>query len=113
MSPTEQIQQIERNIEAGKVAVELNAALQRLLANRDFKAVIADGYLNKEAIRLVHAKSNPSLQTPVHQAAIIRDIDAIGALAQYFNNVTLMGDMAAKGLAADEEARAELLAEGA
>jgi hypothetical protein len=111
MNTTEQIKQIDRNIEAAKEVLELTSALDRLLTNRDFRKVITEGYLTKEAVRLVQIKGQPAMQTPEKQAAIMRDIDSIGSLHQYFNTLFQQGGIAAKQITDDEEMRLELTAE--
>ncbi len=110
---TDQVREIEENIAQARQFVELNAALGRLTANRDFKAVIQDGYLQKEAVRLVHLKADPSMQTAERQASVVRDLDAIGGLLQYFRTVEHNASIAAKAIESGEETMAEILAEGA
>lgn len=104
-------QQIEQNIKANKETVAFNAALNRLYSNRDFKQVIMDGYLNKEAVRLVHLKAAPAMQTEAHQQSINSQIDAIGNLLQFFNTTRQLADIAARSIAGDEETLAELMNE--
>lgn len=106
------IQAIEKNIAEARKIVEFGQALERLQENRDFKAVIQTGYLKEEAIRLVHAKANPALQSADSQRAIIQQMDAIGSLTQYFDTVFHKASIAAKAIMSDEEARDEILAEG-
>lgn len=107
----QQIQEIEMSIAQSKKMIDLGSALERLRANKDFKKVIQEGYFEKEAIRLVHLKADPSMQTPERQASIIRDMDAIGTLDQYFGSVFHQARLAAKAIEADEEALTELTAE--
>lgn len=108
----EQLQELDANIKEAKKLVTLGAALERLRNNGDFKKVIMDGYFEREAIRLVHLKSDVSMQTPERQASILAQMDAIGNLNQYFTTVLRTADLAKKNIAADEETRDELLAEG-
>lgn len=105
------VQAIEENIQQAKKMVEQGNALERLRNNRDFKHIIQEGYFEKEAIRLVHLKVDPNMQTAERQQSIIRDMDAIGSLNQYLQGVYRKADMAAKAIQADEEARDEILAE--
>lgn len=105
------VRQIEASISSAKQHVELDKALERLESNRDFKAVITEGYLEKEAVRLVHLKSDPQMQTPDRQAAVSAQIDSIGGLVQYFRTVSQLAKLAVKSIAADESERDELLAE--
>ena len=105
------VQQIQANIDRAQEIIKLDKALERLESNQDFKAVIIDGYLEKEAVRLVHLKSDPAMQNPSSQASVTAQIDAIGGLVQYFRTVGQLASIAAKSIAADETERDELLAE--
>lgn len=112
MNNSQEIQAIELSIKRGQYLVEQGNALERLKSNKDFKKVILDSYFEQEAIRLVQLKADPSMQTEEKQASIIKQMDAIGAVAQYFQTVLTLANMARKAMAADEEMRDELLAEG-
>lgn len=107
------VQAIEANIAEARKIVDFGHALERLQNNADFKKVVKEGYFKDEAIRLVHAKSNPNLQSADSQRFIIQQMDAIGSLTQYFDMVFHKASLAAKAIDADEEARDEILAEGA
>lgn len=91
--------QIEAQIAAAKETADMATALDRLKSNRDFKKVILQGYFKDEAIRLVQVKGNPDVQHPSSQAAIIRDIDAIGSLFQFLNQIEREGNQAEKTIA--------------
>lgn len=107
------LEQLDQDIRTSRETVELGNALDRLVHNPDFKRVVAQGYLNQEAIRLVHLKADPAMQRPDTQAAIVRDIDAIGALASYFNVIRRHAAMAADQMNDAEEMRSQILDEGA
>lgn len=111
MSYDTTVQQIELNIARSKEILEVNSALLRLEGNRDFRLVIKSGYLEQEAIRLVHLKADPAFQSAERQASIIDSINAIGGLLQYFRTVAHNASVAAKGIEADEATRDEILAE--
>jgi len=107
------VQQIEANITRAKETIEFHKTLVRLEENRDFRKLIKDGYLKQEAIRLVHLKADPAYQTADRQAAIDKDIHAIGGLLQFFRTVEHNASVAEKSIEMDEFARDELLAEEA
>ena len=109
MSNKEQLAELERNIEASKQFVDVGAALTRLNSNKDFRTVVTSGYFEKEAIRLVHLKAEPGMQTPERQAAVIRDIDSIGAFHQYLMLVHMQAERAGATIKGDEETREEIL----
>lgn len=106
-----QVQRIQQNILRAKEIVEFDKALQRLEANRDFQKVIKEGYLKAEAIRLVHLKADPSMQTPERQLSVITQIDAIGGLASYFRTVSFAANMALKTIEGDEATLEDLAVE--
>jgi hypothetical protein len=110
---TNQIQAIEANIKEARKLVELGDAMERLKGNKDFKTLVMEGYFEKEAIRLVQAKSNPSLQSPEMQKSILTQIDAIGNLNLYFSTVAQQAAIARKTIEQDEAVRDEILAEEA
>lgn len=106
------IDQLHRNITDNKAFVSLQQSLLRLQANRDFQTVISQGYLRDEAVRLVHARSNAALQSPLDQAALLRDIDAIGSLEAFFRKIEQQARQAVSHIDADEETIADLLSGG-
>lgn len=91
---TTEIERLEHSTQKAKEHLDLGNALERLLNNRDFKAVIQHGYFEQEAIRLVHLKADPAMDRPDKQACILRDIDAIGTLAGYLNEIKRRADLA-------------------
>lgn len=107
----EQIESIERSIKQAKVIVDFGDAIERLRSNKDFKKVFSEGYFQQEAIRLVHLKADPSMQTPASQESIIAQMDAIGAVSQYLTIGLQLAVMAGKQIASDEETREEIIAE--
>lgn len=109
MNNESHIQELDRSIAENNKLVELAKSLERLENNRDFRRIIGEGYFNQEAVRLVHLKADQAMQSPASQAAILRDIDAIGTLAGYFRSVRIQAGMAAASIDAAEEQRIELL----
>jgi hypothetical protein len=105
------VQRIDENIRNAQEVVALNDCLNRLVENRDFRALIKVGYMEKESIRLVHLLVNPAFQTPERQASIQSQIRAIGELLQFFNTVRHNAEIAKKAIASDEATREEILAE--
>lgn len=111
MDNTKAIQDIELNIKQAKELVDTGRALDRLRNNKDFIEVVKKGFFEQEAVRLVHLKSDPSMQSADSQLSINKQMDAIGALNQYFQVVYHRAELAEKAISADEEARDELLQE--
>jgi hypothetical protein len=113
MDKQEQINSIERDIKDARVAKDLGSALVRLTNSRDFRAVITQGYFKDEAVRLVHLKGDPNMQTPEKQASILTQIDAIAVLNQYFLVIQLAAGMADKAIEGGEAVLDELRTEEA
>jgi hypothetical protein len=108
MSSIEVTKALETSIQRSKQTVELGQALERLLSNRDFRTVVRDGYFKEEAIRLVHLRVDPSVQTPAMQDSIIKQMDAIGALSQYFTVINRQAEMARRAIESDEATLEEI-----
>lgn len=109
---TSEIQQLEHEIQQSKKTLELGNALERLFNNRDFKNIILKGYLEQEAVRLVHLKADPSMAHPDKQASVIRDIDAIGSFDGFLREIKRQADLARKSVASAEDALDAIRAEG-
>ena len=107
-----QIRELEAAMEEANKAKALNAALERLMGNRDFQAVVLVGFLQQEAVRLVQAKAAPDNQSPEKQSAILRGLDAVGHFHQFLLNVSLQAEVAEKTLEDSESERDLLLARG-
>ena len=108
----QQIEEIEISIEQARESIAKMEALLNLTKNKDFKLVIEEGYFEKEASRCVLLKADPNIQDEASQKMLDNTIIAIGYLRQYFTTVMQLGRMAQHSLAADEETKQELLAEG-
>lgn len=113
MSKEDEINSIERNVRDAKETKALGTALERLINNRDFRTVIKEGYFKAEAVRLVHARGDVACQTPEKQDAIIRQIDSISNLNQYFNTIQHAAGMADKAIEEGEAVLEEMRTEGA
>lgn len=111
MTTLNDIEALENNVKRAKEHVELGSALDRLRTNRDFKKIITEGYFRDEAVRLVHLKSDSNMLSDVMQSSIIKQMDAIGALAQYFYVVSHRAAMSGRSIAVDEETLTELMTE--
>lgn len=109
MTTNEQmIAQLEQQIKDAQGSLELGRALASLRHNPDFKKLMIEGYLKNEAVRLVQLKADPSMVSAIDQAAIVRDIDSIGAMGQYFRTVEMMGIRAESSIAGAEAAITEI-----
>ena len=82
---------LEVRLDQARAAVNLKDDLIALQSNQAFLNVINKGYLEHEAIRLVKAKSNPTMQDEMNQKDLDNSIIAIGQLEQYFRKIIAMG----------------------
>jgi hypothetical protein len=108
----ETMREIESSIKEAKIMVEKGKALERLMTNQDFKKLITVGYLETAAIHLVLLKAQSNMQTDVLQSVIIKQIDSIGLLNEYFEEIRHQSSLAATSIINDEETRDEIIAEG-
>jgi hypothetical protein len=104
-------EELEANIKQAKDEIELGNALDRLLSNRDFKKVVLNGYFEKEAVNLVHAKAALAFEDNGAHESIVRQIDAIGSFSKYLKGIAETAKLARKSIEADEQTRDELLNE--
>jgi len=103
-------EQIQITIDEAKQMVAEGDALDRLMKNVDFKELIVKGYFQKHAYQLVEFKAAPTAQNEPQQAAVIRSIDAIGELQQYFNKIFAFAAQARQDII-DAENELEAMAE--
>ncbi len=113
MSNDVEIASIETSIKEANKIKDLGSALERLTLNRDFQAVIKQGYFKDEAVRLVHLRGDPNFQTDERQAGIIKQLDGIAALSQYFSMLSLTANQATKVIEDGEAVLADLRNGGA
>ena len=111
MSNTD-LKNIELSISSAQKQVDMGNALERLYNNRDFKKIITEGLFEQEAIRLVHLKADPNMQSAVSQQSILTQMDSIGSFKQYLQVISFKASMADKAIQSDEAMRDELIAEG-
>ena len=86
-------------------------ALTRLQNNADFKLVITDGYMEDEAIRLVHllgdARFNSDDKKTVYREDFQERMIGIARLSEYFRSVFQLSDQAQRELNGLNEAETE------
>jgi hypothetical protein len=107
-----EVEQLEISIEEAKSQIEDVRLLEQLYENGAFQKIVVDGFFKEEAIRLVHLRGDPNMQSPERQASILNDIDGIGVLKSYFSKVYQMGMLATTALDEDRISLDELREEG-
>jgi hypothetical protein len=103
VSQQNDIEQIELSIEEAQKMVERASMARRLADNPDFKALVLEGYFEKEAARLANLISHPSLGE--NHKHVWNDMMGIGAFRRYLSTAIQMGDLAEREI---EEARETL-----
>ena len=91
-------------------------ALTRLQNNADFKLVITDGYMEDEAIRLVHLLGDARFNSDDKKAAYREDFQermiGIARLSEYFRSVFQMSSQAQRELDGLNQAETEFYSKG-
>jgi hypothetical protein len=106
-----EIEQIEISIEAARADIASMDALLRLVRNKDFIALIDEGYFVNEASRLVITKADAHMQQPAEQTYINNGITAIGHFRLYLRTIMATGRTAENAIKEDQKTRDELLEE--
>lgn len=100
---SEQTQALEISIETAKEGIAKNDALNRLSRNKDFQLLIDTGYFRDTAARLVLLRGAPQMQDEANQTGLLREMDAIAYLRQYFSTIAIQGAQMSRTLQADLE----------
>lgn len=102
---------IDERIEILKVNIKLGESVEALHENPQFKDVILDGYLDKEADRIFGLLVDPTHQLKRDSMEnLIDKLSAIRNLKQFFGTVLINATMAPEEIAGEEEYRKELTA---
>ncbi len=107
------IQTLELSKEQAHAAVKLKGHAEKLLKNRDFKAVFDDEYFDSytknTAILLSEVKHND----PNMYQDLIDELEAVGRVRGFIRSIFQKGHMAEKSITDADAQIAELRAEGA
>lgn len=106
-----EIKQIEDAIAQNKRDIALLDALESLRQNKHFIEVISKGFCTDKAVQLVRLKANPDKQNLKDQDAILKEIDGIGTLQQYFDDIVKKGEIAKTSLHGNRETLEAVLTE--
>ena len=101
MTNDEQMQEIEVNIANARGKVADRDMLRNLLKNKDFERIIMKLYLEEEAVRLVHLKSEPMEE--LHKVNIDNKMYGIGALDRFFRSIMAEGSQMEIAIRESEE----------
>ncbi|QGH72828.1 MAG: hypothetical protein [Podoviridae sp. ctLUJ1] len=111
VSKEEAIAECKQRIEGYKKNAERLAMLDRLIVNPDFVALIEEDYFKARPVRLVMAKGNPSMDSADSQARLVREMDGIAMLRQYFHVIETEGSIAPSMIEREREQIEELESE--
>lgn len=107
-----EVNEIEQNIEVLKNQIALRDQVLKLEKNRDFKAIILEGFCTKEAAKYVQTAGNPNLSKEAREDALNLAL-ASGHVLRFLEVIKAMGNAAEARLPRYEEeldnARAEEL----
>jgi len=95
------IHEIEVTAEELRKIVKKKDMALKLAGNREFKALILDGYLIDEAARLVGVSADPTMEKVWPH--IQNDIRGISCFKQFMMNTVRMGEIAENDLRDNEE----------
>jgi len=96
-------QNIEKHLKECKDQINLNKSLQRLYKNRDFKAVVVEQFLKKEAVRCVTAKAMRAMQPKELQESLDKRITAIGEFSEFLRAIPMLASLAEQDIREAEE----------
>lgn len=105
----DRIDRIEESIEYAKVRIERCDQVLRLSENPDFQAIVAKGYFEKEAIRLVglYGSGNLSAEQLIE---VQKDMHGVGSFRRFLAQIVQEGQQARSDLQSNQETLQEELA---
>lgn len=106
------LEQIEISIDSAKKIIEYAEAIERLENNPDFIKVILDDYLDKNIVRLVKVKGDPSQQSEADQKYLNDQLTGAVALFHFINYAKISSNHAKNALEQNSLEREAILAEG-
>lgn len=106
-----EIQEIEIDIEHAKQFIAKGDSLDRLFKNKDFVELFIKGYAEEEAIRLVHIKNDPAMQTEEAQKGNLDAMTGISAFVGFIRRVQMQANQYRNSLAEYEKEHESMLAE--
>ena len=95
--------EISISIDQAKEFISNKERLDRLMANADFKALILEGFLEKEAIRLVGLLRDPEMEEQGKIDDIVMDLKGISSFRVYLRNITLISNQMESMIKRSEE----------
>ena len=110
------VEELHQRREELKEFIARAEALTRLQNNADFKLVVTDGYMEDEAIRLVHLLGDARFNSDDKKAAYREDFQermiGIARLSEYFRSIFQLSGQAQRELDGLNEAETEFYNKG-
>jgi len=113
MNTEQQLHQVELDMEQAKALVQRGKNLMKLTHNKEFKAIIEDGYCKEEVLRVTMLRADASQQSPEAQEQLNKTLDGMAYLQLHFRTIMQLARMAEKSLEDQEQERELLLEEDA
>ena len=98
----ETLSAIDKYIAEQQKAIDDGKALERLLNNKDFKAIILDGYIEAEAKKLFSILTDPTGASPYTQEEILLKLEVISHFKSYIGTDDYLGTVRIKATAAPD-----------
>jgi len=111
MNTQQEIETIELSIKHARAIVEEGKAIRRLLNNRDFKKTILDQLFEKEPVRLVLLKAEPTYASAEAQEGLMKEMDVIGGFRKYLTARLTLADQVSGEIEGHEDTLEELRSE--
>jgi len=99
------IKQIELQIDTAKELVKDCDALDRLYKNKDFVRLIEKKYFQDEPVRLTHLLSDPRFQTLEARTKLHEQMLGVSLLLDFLRNINRTGDELREKVAEFEQER--------
>lgn len=103
---------LELTIEQAKAAVKLRDHADKLLKNRDFKALFDDEYFDSYVKNTALMLSEVKVDDPKMHEDLVLELEAVGRVRGFIRSVFQKGAMADKSIVEAEEMIDELRAAG-
>lgn len=107
MTDTAAMQEISIEMDHALAVIKEGDALKRLHENADFKLIVTEGYFKEHAAELVGIKAAPQMGSPEKQAQLLKEIDGVGCLQQYFSRIYAMAHNAEMTIESGRQAMSE------
>ncbi len=107
----EELEYIDERVEELKYEIEVGAAIAELHDNPQFKLVIEDGYMEKEAQRILGVLTTPMNLKREKNEDLIAKLESIRHLREFFKTSLIASNTAKENIDEVENDRSKITAE--